>query len=136
MTSSYTTNKNIEKPAYNDYATNATGWTSPVNADWDVIDRSLGGVQVMNPTGVSGSVTLTTAQYQAPIIVIGTSISGVATLTAAFVEAARKTKAKIYDTRKTLPGWRSLEKYAVPGISDTVSLPALIKSASSSPSHG
>lgn len=81
MTSTYTTNKSIEKPAYNDYATNATGWTSPVNADWDVIDRSLGGVQVMNPTGVSGSVTLTTAQYQAPIIVIGTSISGVATLT-------------------------------------------------------
>ena len=50
MTSTYTTNKSIEKPAYNDYATNATGWTSPVNADWDVIDRSLGGVQVMNPT--------------------------------------------------------------------------------------
>ncbi len=40
-------------------------------------------------------------------------LSGVATRTALFVAAIRKTKAKIYDTRKTLPGWRELEKYAV-----------------------
>ena len=40
-------------------------------------------------------------------------LSGVATLTAAFVAAVRGTRAKIYDTRKTLPGWRELEKYAV-----------------------
>ena len=30
-----------------------------------------------------------------------------------FVSAVRGTKAKIYDTRKTMPGWRLLEKYAV-----------------------
>lgn len=40
-------------------------------------------------------------------------LSGVATLTAQFVEAVAGTSAAIYDTRKTLPGWRSLEKYAV-----------------------
>jgi nicotinate-nucleotide pyrophosphorylase (carboxylating) len=40
-------------------------------------------------------------------------LSGVATLAARFVEAARGTKAVILDTRKTLPGWRALEKYAV-----------------------
>ncbi len=40
-------------------------------------------------------------------------LSGVATLTAKFVDAVRGTHAKIYDTRKTTPGWRSLEKYAV-----------------------
>ncbi|HZS58831.1 MAG TPA: carboxylating nicotinate-nucleotide diphosphorylase [Gemmatimonadaceae bacterium] len=40
-------------------------------------------------------------------------LSGVATLTAKFVEAVRGTKAKIVDTRKTTPGWRLLEKYAV-----------------------
>ena len=40
-------------------------------------------------------------------------LSGVATLTARFVEAARGTKARILDTRKTTPGWRIFEKYAV-----------------------
>src|ERR671914_2502618 len=40
-------------------------------------------------------------------------LSGIATLTARYVDAVRGTKAKILDTRKTLPGWRSLEKYAV-----------------------
>lgn len=40
-------------------------------------------------------------------------LSGIATLTARFVEAVQGTKARILDTRKTLPGWRLLEKYAV-----------------------
>ncbi len=40
-------------------------------------------------------------------------LSGVATLTARFVEAVRGTPARILDTRKTTPGWRRFEKYAV-----------------------
>ena len=40
-------------------------------------------------------------------------LSGVATLTAQFVDAVRGTSARILDTRKTTPGWRHLEKYAV-----------------------
>uniref|UniRef100_A0A7C6EHL1 Probable nicotinate-nucleotide pyrophosphorylase [carboxylating] n=1 Tax=candidate division WOR-3 bacterium TaxID=2052148 RepID=A0A7C6EHL1_UNCW3 len=40
-------------------------------------------------------------------------LSGIATLTNQFVQAVRKTKAKILDTRKTIPGMRILEKYAV-----------------------
>jgi nicotinate-nucleotide pyrophosphorylase (carboxylating) len=40
-------------------------------------------------------------------------LSGVATLTGKFVDAVAGTKAVILDTRKTLPGWRRLEKYAV-----------------------
>jgi nicotinate-nucleotide pyrophosphorylase (carboxylating) len=40
-------------------------------------------------------------------------LSGIATVTARYVEAVRGTNAKILDTRKTTPGWRSLEKYAV-----------------------
>jgi nicotinate-nucleotide pyrophosphorylase (carboxylating) len=40
-------------------------------------------------------------------------LSGVATLTSRFVEAVAGTRAKILDTRKTTPGWRQLEKYAV-----------------------
>jgi len=40
-------------------------------------------------------------------------LSGIATQTRRFVEAAAGTKARIYDTRKTTPGWRRLDKYAV-----------------------
>jgi nicotinate-nucleotide pyrophosphorylase (carboxylating) len=40
-------------------------------------------------------------------------LSGIATITAKFVEAVKPYTAKIYDTRKTTPGLRMLEKYAV-----------------------
>jgi nicotinate-nucleotide pyrophosphorylase (carboxylating) len=40
-------------------------------------------------------------------------LSGIATRTRQFVDAIAGTKAVILDTRKTLPGWRLLEKYAV-----------------------
>ena len=40
-------------------------------------------------------------------------LSGVATATAQFAEAVRGTNARILDTRKTTPGWRRFEKYAV-----------------------
>ena len=40
-------------------------------------------------------------------------LSGVATLAAQYVAAVVGSKARIYDTRKTTPGWRRLEKYAV-----------------------
>ncbi len=40
-------------------------------------------------------------------------LSGIATFTAKFVDAVRGTGVKIVDTRKTAPGLRELEKYAV-----------------------
>jgi nicotinate-nucleotide pyrophosphorylase (carboxylating) len=40
-------------------------------------------------------------------------LSGIATLTARFVEAVQGTHAQIVDTRKTVPGLRDLQKYAV-----------------------
>jgi nicotinate-nucleotide pyrophosphorylase (carboxylating) len=40
-------------------------------------------------------------------------LSGVATMTARFVAEVAGTRALILDTRKTTPGWRALEKYAV-----------------------
>lgn len=40
-------------------------------------------------------------------------LSGIATQTAQFVKAVSGTRAVILDTRKTTPGWRLLEKYAV-----------------------
>lgn len=41
------------------------------------------------------------------------TLSGTATTTAAYVEAVRGTRAKILDTRKTIPGLRLAQKYAV-----------------------
>jgi nicotinate-nucleotide pyrophosphorylase (carboxylating) len=40
-------------------------------------------------------------------------LCGIATLTRRYVDAVAGTGARIYDTRKTTPGWRRLEKYAV-----------------------
>ena len=40
-------------------------------------------------------------------------LSGIATLTARFVDVVEGTGVRIMDTRKTTPGWRVLEKYAV-----------------------
>ena len=40
-------------------------------------------------------------------------LSGIATLTDQYVQRAQGSNARIYDTRKTTPGWRRLEKYAV-----------------------
>ncbi len=40
-------------------------------------------------------------------------MSGVATLTRRFVDRVQGTRAKVFDTRKTVPGWRALDKYAV-----------------------
>lgn len=40
-------------------------------------------------------------------------LSGIATLTHQFVDAVVGTEARILDTRKTTPGWRILEKFAV-----------------------
>ena len=41
------------------------------------------------------------------------TLSGTATVTAAYVDAVRGTRARILDTRKTLPGLRMAQKYAV-----------------------
>jgi nicotinate-nucleotide pyrophosphorylase (carboxylating) len=40
-------------------------------------------------------------------------LSGIATLTRTYVDAIQGTKARVLDTRKTVPGMRALEKYAV-----------------------
>jgi len=40
-------------------------------------------------------------------------LSGVATATRSLVDAVAGTRCRVYDTRKTVPGWRLLDKYAV-----------------------
>jgi nicotinate-nucleotide pyrophosphorylase (carboxylating) len=48
-----------------------------------------------------------------PLLNLLGRLSGIATLTRQYVERVEGTSARIYDTRKTTPGWRRLEKYAV-----------------------
>ncbi len=74
MASSYTTNKNIEKPGYNDYAANPTGWSGPVNADWDIIDRAFGGVLSKSTTGGTTNLTITETQNLV-LVISGTLVS-------------------------------------------------------------
>lgn len=61
---------------------------------------------------ISGPVrTMLTAER--PLLNIVGRLSGIASLTAQYVERIIGTGAHLYDTRKTTPGWRRLEKYAV-----------------------
>jgi nicotinate-nucleotide pyrophosphorylase (carboxylating) len=48
-----------------------------------------------------------------PLLNLLGRLSGIATLTHEFVKRIEGTGARIYDTRKTVPGWRRLEKFAV-----------------------
>jgi nicotinate-nucleotide pyrophosphorylase (carboxylating) len=61
---------------------------------------------------LSGPVAELLVLERATLNLIG-RLSGVATLTAEFVAAVAGTRARVYDTRKTTPGLRVLEKYAV-----------------------
>ena len=51
--------------------------------------------------------------YGWPLLNMLGRLSGVATLTRRYVDAVAGTGARIFDTRKTTPGWRRLEKLAV-----------------------
>jgi nicotinate-nucleotide pyrophosphorylase (carboxylating) len=74
------------------------------DGQWAAAGTSLG--ELSGPAG-----TLLAAERT--VLNILTHLSGVATMTAAFVEAVAGTGAVVRDTRKTLPGLRAAEKYAV-----------------------
>lgn len=61
MTSTFTANKSFEEPGYNDYV---NSWNTPINANFSIVDQALGGTTPLNVTGISGTVTLTSAQYR------------------------------------------------------------------------
>lgn len=67
MVSTFTANVQLEKPANGDYVNT---WSTPVNADWDIVDTCIGGVTTLNATGASGTTALTVAQYRARLIKI------------------------------------------------------------------
>lgn len=57
-----TTNKQILRPFYTQYSGDATGWTSPINGNWDIIDSAFGGTHTVSLS--SSNVTLTDVQCQ------------------------------------------------------------------------
>ncbi|MBX7167613.1 MAG: carboxylating nicotinate-nucleotide diphosphorylase [Pirellulales bacterium] len=61
---------------------------------------------------VSGSARALLAAERVMLNILG-HLSGIATLTRRYVDAVAGTGARVYDTRKTTPGYRRLEKYAV-----------------------
>jgi nicotinate-nucleotide pyrophosphorylase (carboxylating) len=71
--------------------------------------RAAAGTPLGELSGPAG--TLLAAERT--VLNILTHLSGVATMTASFVEAVAGTGAVVRDTRKTLPGLRAAEKYAV-----------------------
>jgi nicotinate-nucleotide pyrophosphorylase (carboxylating) len=72
-------------------------------------DRVRGGDRLLTVAGPTR--TLLTAERTA--LNLACHLSGIATLTRRWVDAVAGTGAKIRDTRKTLPGLRALQKYAV-----------------------
>lgn len=47
-------------------------------------------------------------------------MSGIATLTRAFVDAVEGTRCRVLDTRKTTPGLRGIEKWAVRSVEEPI----------------
>lgn len=72
-------------------------------------DRMKKGARVLGVTGPTAS--MLTAERTALNFV--QRLSGIATLARVYADAVASTGVRIVDTRKTTPGWRALEKYAV-----------------------
>jgi nicotinate-nucleotide pyrophosphorylase (carboxylating) len=72
-------------------------------------DRVKKGAKVLNVSGPTAS--MLTAERTALNFL--QRLSGVATLARKYADAVADTGVRIVDTRKTTPGWRALEKYAV-----------------------
>ena len=74
--------------------------------DGDAVERGQVLAELSGPAR-----SLLTAER--PLLNVLGRLSGIATLTREYVDAIAGTQARIYDTRKTTPGWRRLEKLAV-----------------------
>lgn len=72
-------------------------------------DRARAGETVAELTGAAGEIV----RVERTLLNLVGRLSGVATRTDAFVRAMGQTRARVYDTRKTTPGLRVLEKYSV-----------------------
>jgi nicotinate-nucleotide pyrophosphorylase (carboxylating) len=86
-----------------------------VDATVKVVERVEDGARVVpgdRVLGVSGSLRSILAAERTALNFLA-RLSGIATLTGRYLEAVAGTACRVADTRKTTPGWRTLEKYAV-----------------------
>lgn len=70
----YTTNKKLIRPTYNEYSSEATGWSGPINTDWDYIDAAFG--NVTNLTQTSNSHDLGEADYRNLVLQSESTLTG------------------------------------------------------------
>jgi len=78
----------------------------PLARDGDRIKRGARVLRIDGPTAAMLTAERTALNFLQ-------RLSGVATLARRFADAVAETGVRIVDTRKTTPGWRALEKYAV-----------------------
>lgn len=123
MASTFTTNKNIEKPAYNDYASNPTGWSGPINSDWDVIDSGFGGVLSLNATGSVGTVNLSITQTQNLIFLISGVMTGNAIYTLPLNAAGALRVAGQFVVKNSTTGAFTVTFAPISGGGTTVAIP-------------
>lgn len=109
-----------------EFRTRKAGVVSGIDVAIVVIDRvCTGGYEILsrisdgNQVGAGVTVLKVAARTREMLVAERTALnflsrlSGISTAASTWVEAISGTKAKIRDTRKTTPGWRDLEKYAV-----------------------
>jgi len=69
-----TNNKKLIRPFYNEFSGEATGWSGPINTDWDYIDAAFG--DVTNLTQVSDTHNLSEANYRNLVLQSGSTLTG------------------------------------------------------------
>jgi nicotinate-nucleotide pyrophosphorylase (carboxylating) len=84
-------------------------WAAPAGATPDGVRFDRVPVRLATLTGPNRSVLAA----ERVLLNFLQRLCGIATLTRRYVDAVAGAGAKVYDTRKTIPGWRLLEKYAV-----------------------
>ena len=91
-----------------------TAYDEAIEIEWGELGRDGAGIEAV-PTELATIRGPVGAILSAERVLLNflQRLSGVATLTRKYVDAIAGTGAAIYDTRKTTPGWRKLEKYAV-----------------------
>jgi len=79
---------------------------------WEPLVEDGARVGKKQPIGILSGPARAMMQAERLILNFVARLSGIATTTDRYVQLIADTNSKVYDTRKTTPGWRLLEKYA------------------------
>ena len=84
-----------------------------VDIEWAALVADVARVEAGTTVATLSGSTRDLLTVERPVLNFLGKLSGIATLTRRYVDQVAATNVRIYDTRKTTPGWRRLEKYAV-----------------------